>query len=76
MSAKNQMLLIQPMMFIDDSNRVEIMKSESHTCPSCNGSGWHWGEDPFGERIKKPCVACKGKGKLDAKITIEWVPAE
>lgn len=76
MSAQNQIIFIQPMLFIGESNRKERIESKGHLCPDCHGSGWHWGEDERGERVKEPCRICEGRGKLDAVVTIEWKPAQ
>ncbi len=34
-----------------------------------------WGRGTT-ERVKVDCPVCKGSGKLDAVITIEWKPAK
>lgn len=76
MSKNNQMIMIQPPMFLGDGNRQEKIEAKGHRCPSCSGNGWNWGQDEWRERLKVECPVCKGKGSLDAKIIIEWGPAK
>lgn len=68
------MILIQPPIFLEDESRKEALETSGHVCPSCSGNGWNWGTE-WNERVKVTCPVCKGKRKLDAKITIEWIPA-
>ena len=51
---------------------TEKFISKDHECSYCNGNGGFWGENDRGETIRKVCPLCKGSGKLDAVITIEW----
>ena len=76
MSKKKSVLLVQPMMFVGKGNRVEREVSKGHLCPACSGNGWFWGMDDVGNRLKVVCEACEGKKRLEARITIEWVPDE
>ena len=41
-------------------------------CGYCQGNGWFWGHDEIGESVKEPCPICKGSGRLDAVVTVEW----
>lgn len=72
MSKNNQTILIQPPMFIMEGNRKESISTTGHRCSYCGGNGWFWKEDNIGESMKEDCPVCKGSGKLDAVITIEW----
>lgn len=40
------------------------------------GNGYHWQEDEWQDRYKKECPICKGSGKLDAVIKVEWQTSE
>ena len=75
MSKNNQMILISPPMFIGEGNQKESISSKGHRCSHCHGNGFFWGEEQR-ERVKVDCPVCKGSGKLDAVITIEWKPAK
>lgn len=50
----------------------EQLKSTGHECNYCQSNGYFWGVDEYGEPIKEACPLCKGSGKLDAVVTIEW----
>lgn len=50
----------------------EVFYSNWHQCSYCHGNGYFWSEDCHGESYKKECPVCKGSGKLNAVITIEW----
>lgn len=50
----------------------EIFYSNGHQCTYCNGNGYFWSDDEHGEPYQKPCPVCKGSGKLNAVITVEW----
>lgn len=51
---------------------TDHFESRGHKCPYCQGNGYHWQEDEWQERYKKECPICKGSGRLDALITVEW----
>ena len=74
MSKNNQVITISPPMFIGEGNQKESISSKGHRCSYCHGNGFFWGEEQR-ERVKVDCPVCKGSGKLDAVITIEWKPA-
>ena len=50
----------------------EIFYSNGHQCTYCSGNGYFWSEDEHGEPYQKECPICKGNGKLNAVITVEW----
>lgn len=54
--------------------KEETLVSVGHRCEYCQGNGWFWGMDEFGQGVKKRCPVCEGKGELDAVITIKWQP--
>lgn len=60
-----------------ESNRVEVLKSNIHLCPVCYGTkGKYYNEhDLKGERWEE-CSMCKGKGKIQADISVSWKPIE
>ena len=55
---------------------TDHIESRGHKCPCCQGNGYHWQEDEWQERYKKECPICKGSGRLDAVITVEWKAEE
>lgn len=75
MSKNKQFISITPPIFVNESGGMESLNSPGHKCSLCRGNGWSWGEEER-ERVKITCPACKGSGKLDAIITIEWKPAK
>nr|DAY20412.1 MAG TPA: DnaJ-like protein [Caudoviricetes sp.] len=50
----------------------ERFLSRGHVCSYCQGNGYHWQENCYRERYKQGCPVCKGSGRLDAVVTIEW----
>lgn len=66
------MIEINPGCMSPGGRRTERVLSRGHKCPYCQGNGYFWQEDDWDERYKKECPICKGSGKLDAVITIEW----
>nr|DAF08533.1 MAG TPA: protein of unknown function (DUF5351) [Caudoviricetes sp.] len=54
----------------------EHFLSRGHVCTYCQGNGYHWQENCYRERYKQECCICKGSGKLDAVVTIEWKAGE
>lgn len=75
MSIKNDIIKITPPVLIVFGNTKETITSNGHLCGYCHGNGFFWGEQQR-ERVKKDCPVCKGSGKLDAVITIEWKPSK
>ena len=55
------------------TNKIE---SRGHSCPYCQGNGFFWQENVYRERYKQECPVCKGSGRLDAVVTIEWKAGE
>lgn len=69
MSKVNKMVeLISPRM----NSASEQLKSTGHECNYCQGNGYFWGVDEYGEPIKEACPLCKGSGRLDAVVSIQW----
>lgn len=54
----------------------EVFRSAGHVCGYCQGSGRFWETDEEGDDIQKDCPVCKGSGKLDAVVTVEWTASE
>ena len=72
MSKERRMIEIMPGLMSPGGRMVDRIESRGHSCPYCQGNGYHWQEDVWGERYKQECPICKGSGKLDAVIIIEW----
>ena len=66
------MIEITPGLISPGVRMTERMESLRHTCPYCQGNGYHWQEDEWQERYKQECPICKGSGRLDAEVTVEW----
>lgn len=45
----------------------ETYHSDGHVCSCCKGNRWFWGEDEMGERVKRDCPVCEGRGSLDSR---------
>ena len=73
MSKKQPMILVTPPLFPDEMP-VEREKFGGILCNYCHGKGWFWGTDERLDRIKQTCPVCKGRKKLKAIVTIQWVP--
>lgn len=50
---------------------VEHIVSSGLRCGYCHGEGGYWTEEE-GEAVISPCPLCKGKGRMDAVVRIEW----
>lgn len=76
MSKNRQVITVSPPLFLKETGRKEQVRSEGHVCSHCHGNGWFWSV-PDGEKdsVKEPCPICCGSGRLDAVITIEWIPS-
>lgn len=72
MSKEKRTIEIAPGLMIPGGRMTETIKSRDHTCPYCQGNGYHWMEDEYQERYKKECPMCKGSGRLDAVVKVEW----
>nr|DAE14020.1 MAG TPA: DnaJ-like protein [Myoviridae sp. ctYzH9] len=55
---------------------TEVLESRGHACSYCQGNGYFWQENVYRERYKQECPICKGSGRLDAVVTIEWKAGE
>jgi len=75
MSKNKQFISVTPPMFLNEGGQKESLLSRGHKCSYCHGNGWFWGEERR-ESVKVDCPVCKGSGKLDAVITIEWNPSK
>lgn len=75
MSVKNDIIKVTPPVFVGDGNMKETITSNGHLCEYCHGNGFFWSEI-LRERVKTDCPVCKGSGKLNALITIEWKPSK
>ncbi|WP_042373711.1 hypothetical protein [Bacteroides neonati] len=71
MSKKQQALILSAPLF-GDVHPKEQQEFNGFPCSGCQGNGWHWKENKYGDRIKEPCSVCGGTGKLKAVVTIEW----
>lgn len=72
MSVSGNFINISPPDFVRGKNQKEVINSTGHRCSYCHGNGFLWSEMERGDPIKAECPICKGSGKLDAEITIEW----
>ncbi|MGF0096950.1 hypothetical protein ACQRD6_01165 [Prevotella sp. SGI.027] len=72
MSKERRIIEIEPGRMAPGGRMTDHIESRGHSCPYCQGNGYHWQEDEWQERYKKECPICKGSGRLDAMITIEW----
>jgi len=75
MSRERRYIEIASGIFQGEGKDRERIISRGHRCDYCSGNGYFWGLDADGEHVKQPCRRCKGSGKLDAVITIEWQPS-
>lgn len=66
------MIEITPGLISPGGRMTERMEIRGHTCPYCQGNGYHWQEDEWQERYKQECPICKGSGVVDALVSIEW----
>lgn len=71
MSKQQPVLFIQPP-FFSKEQPVEQLVFNGFKCSYCQGNGWFWGLDDFGERIKRECPVCKGSKRLKAVVTVSW----
>lgn len=55
---------------------TEHLVSKGHSCGYCQGNGYFWGVDNYGESVKEPCPVCNGSTEVDAVINIEWKAGE
>ncbi|MBF1444571.1 MAG: hypothetical protein HXN53_02250 [Prevotella nigrescens] len=76
MSREKRIVEITPGRMIPGGRMTESLESRGHSCPYCQGNGFHWQEDEYQELYKKECPICKGSGRLNAVVTIEWKSGE
>ena len=72
MSKERRIIEIAPGTMSPGGRMTDRIESRGHRCPYCQGNGYHWQEDEWQERYKQECPICKGSGRLDAVITVEW----
>ena len=72
MSKERRMIEIAPGLMSPGGRMTDHIESWGHSCPYCQGNGYHWQENEWEERYKQECPICKGSGRLDAMVTIEW----
>lgn len=75
MSKEQRIIDIAPGRMSPGGRMTESFESRGHSCPYCQGNGYHWQEDEYQEPYKKPCTVCKGSGQLNAVVTVEWKPS-
>ena len=75
MSVKRDMIIVTPSETVGAGHMEETFASAGHRCGYCHGNGFFWGEEGC-EPVKTDCPVCRGSGKLDAVITIEWKPSK
>lgn len=72
MSKEKRTIEIAPGLMSPGGRMTEVLESRGHACSYCQGNGYFWQENVYRERYKQECCICKGSGKLDAVVTIEW----
>lgn len=72
MSKERRIIEIAPGLMSPGGRMKERIESRGHSCPYCQGNGYHWQEDEWQERYKQECRICKGSGLLDAEVRISW----
>ena len=83
MSGKQQIIVITPPVIPPPIPMSETFMFFGFECPQCKGKGGFYYDD-YSRKFKKnlddpdrqPCEQCNGKGKLTAKVAIEWVGEE
>lgn len=76
MSKEKRTIEIAPGLMSPGGRMTEVLESRGHACSYCQGNGYFWQENCYRERYKQECCICKGSGKLDAVVTIEWKAGE
>lgn len=76
MSKEKRTIEIAPGLISPGGRMTEVLESRGHACSYCQGNGYFWQENVYRERYKQECCICKGSGKLDAVVTIEWKAGE
>lgn len=76
MSKQQPVLLISPPLFPKEHPTEQVVFG-GVPCGYCHGNGWFGGIDELThERVKEICPVCKGKKKLKAVVTINWLADE
>lgn len=74
MSKIKQLIEITPPLHVQ-AKAGEVFTLHGFDCPNCNGRGLFSAEQTgHHEYDQKTCNACKGTGKLQAKIVVGWLP--
>ena len=76
MSKEKRTIEIAPRLMSPGGRMTEVLESCGHACSYCQGNGYFGQENVYRERYKQECCICKGSGKLDAVVTIEWKAGE
>ena len=76
MSKEKRTIEIAPGLMSPGGRIGERFLSRGHVCTYCQGNGYLWQEKVYRERYKQECPVCKGSGRLDAVVTIEWKAGE
>ncbi len=72
MSKEKRTIEIAPGLMSPGGRMGERFLSRGHVCTYCQGNGYFWQENCYRERYKQGCPVCRGSGRLDAVVTIEW----
>lgn len=57
-------------------NPTEVFTGAVRRCDRCNGRGYRLEEITRNDWHETDCRICKGHGYINAKITVEWIPAK
>ena len=76
MSKEKRTIEIAPRLISPGGRMSQVLESRGHACSYCQGNGYFWQENVYRERYKQECCICKGSGKLDAVIRVEWKASE
>ena len=76
MSKEKRTIEIAPRLMSPGGRMTEVLESRGPACSYCQGNGYFWQENVYRERYKQECCICKGSGKLDAVIRVEWKASE
>jgi len=77
MSKLNHVLTIEPPEGFGEPSKGEVFTVRGIKCTYCNGLKSFRGKQISHDEFEcNPCPACKGAGKLQAKIVVGWSPDE